>query len=53
MNEKTEICAICKHSKSAHTLGGHCSELKSTSLSEPNPAVFVGGCTCTGFVPKG
>lgn len=48
-----EYCAICKHSNTAHSLGGCCSELKTTATPEPNPAVFVKGCTCAGFVPKG
>jgi len=56
MDGKNEYCAICKHSKQAHSLGnngiGACSELRSTTLPERNRAAYTKSCTCPGFVSK-
>jgi hypothetical protein len=52
MAENNQYCDTCKHSVEAHRFG-HCMELKSTTLQEPNPAVFSPKCSCKGFVPKG
>lgn len=49
MGKDTVYCDVCKHSAEAHRFG-HCMELKSTTVQEPNSAVFSPKCSCKGFV---
>ncbi len=49
MGKDTVYCDVCKHYPEARR-SGHCMELKSTTVQEPNSAVFSPKYSCKGFV---